>query len=645
MTFVRSPFAHARITGVDASAAEALPNVQVLTGADVDGVADRPAADPRARAADGASDRRQGRRSLRRRHRRGRPQRGPSIRRWTPPSSSWSTTTRCRSSLDPRRLRRTSCCSSRTSGRTSRAAPARMEHDADAVRGLRRRRLGHARQPADGRLPARGALGCGRGRTDGRVTAWLSTQVPHRDQDGLCRDARARSGRAAHHRAGRRRRLRGEERLRRRGGAHRLARAKNLGTPVRWTETRTENMIALPHGRGQWLELTLGGTRDGKVLAYRARRHAGRRRVPGRRRLPAEPHRRCSRAASTRSPDRGRGTLGRHEHDADDDVPRRRPARGSAGDRAHDRSVRGRDRAWIRSRCGARTSSRRTRSRTQTASGATYDSGDYEGALDLALRSAGYDELRAEQKRRRERGRSEASSASASPPTRRSRTRSARPSSARSRSRRTAGAIVHTGSFSHGQGHETTFAMIAAERLGLPVEKVAVVKGDTDEVPQGTGTFGSKSTQIGGTAARVAADERRRDRRSSSPPTTSRRARPTWCSTRPSAASTSPGRADPSLSWAELAARAGADDRLGELKVADEFRRAADVPVRRAHRGRRGGRRDRARSSSQRFVAVDDAGTLINPLRRRGPGARRRRDGRRAGALRGLRLRRGRQRR
>ena len=68
------------------------------------------------------------------------------------------------------------------------------------------------------------------------------------------------------------------------------------------------------------------------------------------------------------------------------------------------------------------------------------------------------------------------------------------------------GAIVRTGSFSHGQGHETTFAMIAAERLGLPIEKVTVVKGDTDDIAKGTGTYGSKSTQIGGMAAALAAE-------------------------------------------------------------------------------------------------------------------------------------------
>ncbi len=68
-------------------------------------------------------------------------------------------------------------------------------------------------------------------------------------------------------------------------------------------------------------------------------------------------------------------------------------------------------------------------------------------------------------------------------------------------------AIVKTGSFSHGQGHETTFAQIAAAQMGLPVERVTVIKGDTDRVARGTGTYGSKSTQIGGAAARQAADE------------------------------------------------------------------------------------------------------------------------------------------
>ena len=163
----------------------------------------------------------------------------------------------------------------------------------DALRRLRRRRLRHARQPAHGR---RARSRCARRRPSvdatARVTAWLSTQVPHRDHHGLAADARAssRSSCASSPRtsaAASARRARSAPRKRSSSGSRR-----HLGTPVRWTETRSENMIALPHGRGQRLELTLGGTRDGKVLAYRLDVLAGLRRLSRRRRLPAEPDRR-----------------------------------------------------------------------------------------------------------------------------------------------------------------------------------------------------------------------------------------------------------------------------------------------------------------------------------------------------------------
>jgi carbon-monoxide dehydrogenase large subunit len=59
---------------------------------------------------------------------------------------------------------------------------------------------------------------------------------------------------------------------------------------------------------------------------------------------------------------------------------------------------------------------------------------------------------------------------------------------------------VFSGSHSHGQGHSITFAQIAADRLGLPIEDIAVVQGDTDQVPYGNGTWGSRSASVGGTA-------------------------------------------------------------------------------------------------------------------------------------------------
>ena len=68
-------------------------------------------------------------------------------------------------------------------------------------------------------------------------------------------------------------------------------------------------------------------------------------------------------------------------------------------------------------------------------------------------------------------------------------------------------AIVYTGTSPHGQGHETAWAMIAAERTGLPLSAIRVVWGDTDLVPTGGGTLGSRSLQIGGAAVDAAASE------------------------------------------------------------------------------------------------------------------------------------------
>ena len=246
-----------------------------------------------------------------------------------------------------------------------------------------------------------------------------------------------------------------------------------------------------------------------------------------------------------------------------------------------------------------------------TATGATYDSGDYEGALDLALRSAGYEELRAEQRRRREEGGAKqlgigiSSYVEITNPI-------AEAEFGEVEITPEGGAIVRTGSFSHGQGHETTFAMIAAERLGLPLEKVTVHKGDTDEVAKGTGTYGSKSTQIGGTASRLAADavvEQAKqlvaDYLEANPADILLdQARGSFHVT---------GTPDPSLSWQELAKRASGDGRLVELKAAEEFQGYPTFPFG-THIALVEVDTETGQVELQRMICVDDAGTLINPL-------------------------------
>jgi carbon-monoxide dehydrogenase large subunit len=71
----------------------------------------------------------------------------------------------------------------------------------------------------------------------------------------------------------------------------------------------------------------------------------------------------------------------------------------------------------------------------------------------------------------------------------------------------TGSVTVFTGSHSHGQGHETTFAQVVADRLGLPIDKVEVVHGDTSKILFGMGTYGSRSLAVGGTAIVKALDK------------------------------------------------------------------------------------------------------------------------------------------
>jgi carbon-monoxide dehydrogenase large subunit len=139
-----------------------------------------------------------------------------------------------------------------------------------------------------------------------------------------------------------------------------------------------------------------------------------------------------------------------------------------------------------------------------TPTGTIYDVGDYGRALDLVLEAAGYDELRKEQAERRSSGQtlqlglglsvyveitngvpgSEFSSVEVRPGGK---------------------VVVKTGTSAHGQGHATAWSMLVAETLGLAIEDVEFIQSDTDLVARGVGTFGSRSLQTGGVAARQAA--------------------------------------------------------------------------------------------------------------------------------------------
>ncbi len=145
----------------------------------------------------------------------------------------------------------------------------------------------------------------------------------------------------------------------------------------------------------------------------------------------------------------------------------------------------------------------------KTPVGRTYDCGNPPALLDLLTKAANYDALRREQAALRKQGvlmgigLAAFLDKSGTGPSRQLSTRGGLHGGFESATVRvhTDGKVtVFSGSHSHGQGHSITFAQIAADRLGLPVEDITVVQGDTDLVPYGNGTWGSRSVSVGGTA-------------------------------------------------------------------------------------------------------------------------------------------------
>jgi carbon-monoxide dehydrogenase large subunit len=152
----------------------------------------------------------------------------------------------------------------------------------------------------------------------------------------------------------------------------------------------------------------------------------------------------------------------------------------------------------------------------QTPVALQYDSGDYFTTLELALKAADYQGF--EQRRHEALGRAklrglgiatyiEACGIAPSAVVGSLGARAGLFESAAVRVHPTGSVTVLTGSHSHGQGHETTFSQLVADTLGIPMESVEIVHGDTDKIPYGMGTYGSRSLAVGGTAIVKAMDK------------------------------------------------------------------------------------------------------------------------------------------
>jgi carbon-monoxide dehydrogenase large subunit len=282
--------------------------------------------------------------------------------------------------------------------------------------------------------------------------------------------------------------------------------AGQLGRPARWAESRNENLLGMTHGRAQRQTVTIGGSRDGKVAAYRIEilQDSG-----------AYPKFGAFLPALTILMAPGPYAFPRAEAIATSVVTNTtpvgayrgagRPEATAAVERAIDlfAAEAGLDPAEVRRQNLLPAFSEPH----TTAFGAVYDSGDYVTALDKALAAAGYDDLRREQAKRRTDGDVVQLGIGLS-----CYVEITGPGAEEGGPRENATVEVHpdgsatilTGTSPHGQGHVTVWAMLASQELGIPVEAIDVKWGDTDLIPEGGGTGGSRSLQQGGAAVRQA---------------------------------------------------------------------------------------------------------------------------------------------
>jgi len=284
------------------------------------------------------------------------------------------------------------------------------------------------------------------------------------------------------------------------------AAAMRLGRPVKWVETRSEDMITLVHGRDYKMRARLGLNGDGRIVGLDASVQAS---------AGAYPAIGAVLPMLTQMMSVGVYDIPKVRFQATSAVTNTTPVgayRGAGRPEATQLIERvldvaadqiGMDPADIRRRNfidpGAFP--------LTTVTGGAYDSGEYAKALDAVLAAAGYDELRAEQERRRKAGERLQLGIGVSCYVEVTAPLGLHVEYGAVEIDDDGSATISVGTSAHGQGHHTAFAMVASEVLGIPMEKIRFVNSDTAAVPRGAGTMGSRSLQTAGNAVMAASQE------------------------------------------------------------------------------------------------------------------------------------------
>jgi aerobic carbon-monoxide dehydrogenase large subunit len=385
--------------------------------------------------------------------------------------------------------------------------------------------------------------------------------------------------------------------------------ARRSGRPVRWVPPRSTDMVGLGHSRAQRQQVELGGDRDGTIRALRVRIDGDAGSYPmvgpllvantavmsaGAYRIPEVQW--STRAFVTNTTPivayRGAG----------------RPEAATLIERAIDlfAAELGRDPVEVRRHNLVGSDDFPYESQT----GMRHDSGDYHTAMDLALATVGYDDLRSEQARRR------ASDAArllgVGMATFVDRTAGVPGTEYGAVELRPDGTMrVVTGSTPFGQGHHTAWAMLVADRTGVPLDRIEVVHGDTDVVPRGGLTGGSRSAQKAGAAVAVATAALVEEARLVASEMLEATAVDVVLDTDTGRFHVAGAPAARTVDWSELAATRSHDRALhceadfdGDGPTVPFGAYVAVVEV----------DRDTGAVELRRLVTVDDAGTIINPL-------------------------------